>query len=196
MNNIEIYNELKEKLKNNVSEKRYEHVMSVKKFSEDILNKHKIDDKKIINGIKISVISHDLFRDISDDKMIKKSLEYGLIPNALEKNTPILLHGKISAEYLKNNYSIDNEVYKAIYFHTSGNVCFKTIGKILIISDTLEYNREFKGVEKLRKISFENLEKGFFNVIKNRINFAVKNDLPILKETYTLYNKLRGEQNV
>ncbi|MGM0640586.1 MAG: bis(5'-nucleosyl)-tetraphosphatase (symmetrical) YqeK [Thermotogota bacterium] len=193
MDLIEIYYDLKKILKDQVKKNRYEHVLSVEKYADVLIKKHKIKEEKLINRIKIAVISHDLFRDIPDNEKIKKSREYGIIPNSLETKNPILLHGKIAAEYVNNNYNIDNEVFKAIYFHTSGNICFKTIGKILIISDTLEFNRSFKGVEKLREISYKNLEKSYFSIIKNRMNYSLKNDLPILNETYTLYNKLRGE---
>lgn len=193
MNYENIYEELKLKLKTMVKSERFDHVMSVENFADDLIKAHNINNIEIIKSIKIAIISHDMFRDFNKDMILKKANEYGISQNDIEKKSPILLHGKIAAEYIKEKFNINSSIYKAVYFHTSGNINYGIVGKILIISDTLEKNRDFKGVDELRKISFQNLNKGYFEVIKNRIDYALSKNLPILNETFILYNKLRGE---
>ena len=194
-NNI-IIEEIEKELKKKVKNSRYKHVKAVQSFSKELIESYKINDKKIIENINIASLGHDLFRDNNEEYFLKKSKEFGIIPNSIEKKTPILLHGKIAAEYIRKKYKINSSVYKAIYFHTSGNISFDIIGKILIISDTLERNRDFEGVDKLRKIALSSLANGFYEVVKNRMKYAILKNLPILHETYILYNKLRGEENV
>lgn len=196
MSNNIIIKEIEKELKGKVKKSRYKHVKAVQSFSKELIESYGINDEKIIESINIATLGHDLFRDSNEKFFLEKAKQFGIVPNCIEKKTPILLHGKIAAEYLKIKYIINDSVYKAIYFHTSGNINFDLIGKILIISDSLERTREFAEVKKIRKIALSSLRKGFYEVIKNKIAYAVIKNLPILPETYILYNRLRGEENV
>lgn len=196
MNNNIIKKEIEEELIKKVKETRYKHVKSVQSFANELIKSHKIRNQNIIDNIEIAILSHDLFRDLSKELLINLADKYGIIPNEIEQFTPILLHGKIAAEYIRIKYDINQNTYRAIYFHTGGNVNLDIIGKILIISDTLERTREFKNASSLREKSLKNIEEGFYEVIKNKMKYALIKNLPILKETYILYNKLRGEKGV
>ncbi|MDK2945385.1 bis(5'-nucleosyl)-tetraphosphatase (symmetrical) YqeK [Geotoga petraea] len=196
MNNNIIKKEIEEKLIKQVKETRYKHVKSVQSFANELIKSHKIRNQNIIENIEIAILSHDLYRDLSKEQLLNLADKYGIIPNEIEQTSPILLHGKIAAEYIRKKYNANQSTYRAVYFHTGGNVNLDIIGKILIISDNLERKRDFKNVSSLREVSFKNLEEGFYEVIKNKMKYALIKNLPILKETYILYNKLRGEKDV
>lgn len=193
MKNKKIKEELEKELTKNVKKSRYKHVKSVQSFANELIHSHKINNQSIKDNIDIAVLSHDLFRDLPHDVLFELANKYGIIPHEIEKNTPILLHGKVSAEYVREKFSISQSTYRAIYFHTSGNINLDIIGKILIISDTLERTRDFEEASYLRKLSLKDIEKGYYEVIKNKMKYALIKNLPILKDTYILYNKLRSE---
>lgn len=50
------------------------------------------------------------------------------------------------------------EVFRAIYYHTTGRADMTLLEKILYIADYMEPNRDFEGVEKLRRLAYEDLD--------------------------------------
>ncbi len=82
-------------------------------------------------------------------KLITIARIYNIPITQIELAAPILLHGMISAEFLKRKYGIDEEIYEAIYYHTSGYEYMGDIGRILVISDSAGDDREYRGGEKV-----------------------------------------------
>ncbi|PLV60309.1 bis(5'-nucleosyl)-tetraphosphatase (symmetrical) YqeK [Thermotoga sp. KOL6] len=170
-----------------LSKRRITHVRSVIDFSKKLGEIYGVD----LDRLELAALSHDMFRDIPPRKLLKIAQVYGLEISELERIHPVLLHGKVAAEYLKRRFNVnDEEVLLAVAYHTSGHVSFKEIGKILFIADSLEYTRDFPGVDVLRKIAFRSLEEGFFQVLKNKIFYAVGRDLLLIPETVELWNSI------
>lgn len=93
-----------------------------------------------LNKIELAALSHDLFRDVPPRKLLKMARAYGLKISELERTHPVLLHGKVAAEFLKRRFNVeDEEVLNAVAYHTSGHVSFGTVGQILFIADSLEF---------------------------------------------------------
>ncbi len=51
-----------------------------------------------------------------------------------------------------------DEVYDAIFYHTTGKGNMTTLEKIIYLADYMEPNRDFDGVEKLRALAYEDLD--------------------------------------
>jgi len=182
-----VIDELEAILNRVLSKKRIVHVKSVVDFSKRLGEIYNVD----LNRLELAALSHDMFRDVPPRKLLKMSRAYGLKISDLEKAHPVLLHGKVAAEFLKRRFGVDDEeVLIAVAYHTSGHVGFREIGKILFIADSLEFTRDFPGVDALRKIAFRNLEEGFFQVLKNKIFYAVGRDLLLIPETVELWNSI------
>jgi len=115
----------------------------------------------------------------------------------LEKLNPILLHGKVAAEYIKRRFALhDRDILDAIAYHTSGKDHFSDIGKIVFLSDSLEENRIYDNVDWLREMSKEDLNEALFLTAGNKIQYAIRRGLFILPETVKMWNwlvKLRRE---
>lgn len=170
-----------------LTDNRRKHLFSVRDFSLILAKKHAVDSIKC----EIAAISHDLFRDVNPLKLLKMAKAYRINMSHIEKLHPVLLHGKVSAEFLKKRFVIeDEEILCAVAYHTSGHVNFDKIGKILFISDSVEMTRDYPGVEKLRQIAMIDLEEAFFQVLKNKITYAVKKNYLLLPETVKVWNKI------
>jgi len=171
---------------------RRRHLFSVRDFSLMLAEKHDVDPTKC----EIAAISHDLFRDVNSLKLLRMAKAYRIEINHIERVHPVLLHGKVSAEFLRRRFGIeDEEILYAVAYHTSGHVSFDKIGKILFVSDSVEMTRDYPGVDELRRIAMMDLEEAFFQVLKNKITYAVRKDYLLLPETVEVWNKvvsLRG----
>ena len=170
------------------SEKRLKHIYNVLEFSNMLAERHNISNEKV----KIAALSHDLFREVEAFKLLKIAEVYEIPVTGFERNRPILLHGMISAEFLKRKYKIDGEIYEAVYYHTSGYEFMGKIGKVLVISDSASDDRDFKGVKELRRISLNSLDDGYKFVIKNKISYSLLKERYILEHTYKTWNHICG----
>ncbi len=175
-----------------VSRRRAAHIERMEEDAVVLARAHSIDLDKLI----VCVDAHDLFRDVDPEKMIKIARVWKIKMSAVEKSVPLLLHGKISAEYLKRRFKIkDQEILKAVSYHTSGIPTDSPVVMAMFILDSTESGRDFEGVDELREIAMKSLREGYEAIIKNKLIYAITNNLLVLPETVKTWNSLRGVRN-
>ena len=144
---------------------------------------------------RIAGFLHDVARYYSKEQIFSKLREESYRLTLEEKQFPILLHGKVAAVIAKNEFNIkDKEILYAISNHVTGSCNMSMLSKIVFVSDVIEPNRNFKGVEELRKISFSNINLGFKKVLKNKILWLLKREYHISIKTINLWNKIINEE--
>ena len=167
-------------------ERRF-HIISVRDFSLLLSKIHGADPFKV----ELAALSHDMFRDVPPKKLLRMAEVWGLDVEDVERKHPVLLHGKIAGEFLRRRFGFeDEEVILAVSFHTSGHPKFNKIGKILTVADTVAYDRDFPGVDELRSVAFRDLERAYFEVIRERIVYALMSGRYVLKKSMETWNEL------
>ena len=71
-----------------------------------------------------------------------------------------LLHAKTGAEIARDVFGVDEEIYRAIQWHTTGRANMSLLEKVMYLADYIEPTRDFPGVDELRKTVYEDLDKG------------------------------------
>ncbi len=166
---------------------RKRHIFCVRDFALLLSYIHGVDSFRV----EIAALSHDLFRDVPPDRLLRLSKLWNVPMSDVEIKHPILLHGRVAAEFLRRRFSFeDSEVLMAVAYHTSGHPDFDRIGKILTVSDTVGYDRDFSGVEDLRDLAMKDLEEAYRAVLKNRIIYAVSTDRYLLEMSVSAWNRL------
>ncbi|HEY7270346.1 MAG TPA: HD domain-containing protein, partial [Dehalococcoidia bacterium] len=93
-----------------------EHIARVEVEAARLAGLHGIDPERVT----FAVLGHDLVRAEPPDELLRMSAAY-VHPDAVQRASPILLHGPIAAELLKREYSCsDGQVLAAVRWHTSG----------------------------------------------------------------------------
>jgi predicted HD superfamily hydrolase involved in NAD metabolism len=170
-----------------VSKDRLLHVEGTAKFAKTLARVHGLDE----NIAEFIGYAHDIFRDINQRKLLKLARGYNLSLTDEEKLHPILLHGKLAAEFLRFRFNVeDEELLDAVRYHTSGYKNFGIYGKLLFLADSLEETRNYPNVNKLREIAFKDIEMGYFEVLRNKLIYAIERNLFILKESIESWNEL------
>lgn len=170
-----------------VIEERKEHILSVRDFALTLAHLYGVEPRRV----EVAALAHDLFRDVSPEILLRIAGLWGVEITGIERRHPVLLHGKVAAEFLRWRFCYDDkEVLNAVAYHTSGHPEFEEIGKILIVSDTVSYDRNFPDVEELRKIAFRNLETAYREVLKNRITYALESGKFLLEMSVRAWNKV------
>jgi nicotinate-nucleotide adenylyltransferase len=115
-----------------------------------------------------------------------------MLENA-ERENPALLHALTGAALAKERFGVSDEVYEAIRWHTTGKPDMSTLEKILYLADYTEPTRDFEGVEALRRLSFEDLDRAMALGLKMSIEDLKERGRPIFHvtlEAYEWYRKL------
>jgi predicted HD superfamily hydrolase involved in NAD metabolism len=137
-----------------------------------------------------AAIFHDYAKFRPKDEMKEIIIEQGFPQNLLEYNSE-LWHAPAGA-YLAEKEAgiIDPEVLEAIRFHTSGRPGMTLLDKIIYLADYIEPGRHFPGVEEVRNVAKENLDKALIMAVKNTIIFLLKKNQTVYPETFYTYNDL------
>lgn len=103
-------------------------------------------------------ILHDITKKLDLNQQLLLCEEYGIITDELERSNEKLLHSKTGAAIARARFGVCDEVYTAIEWHTTGRPDMSMPEKVLYIADYIEPARDFEGVERLRNLSYEDID--------------------------------------
>jgi len=116
---------------------------------------------------------------------------YGVELDELEQVAVKLLHSKSGACIAKYVFGEPDEVYDAIFWHTTAKDDMTTLEKILYVADYIEPNRRFEGVETFRELAYRDLDKALLLGVETTIEEMEQRKLPIHKKTLLAQKWLR-----
>lgn len=161
---------LNDRLKEMLSEKRYLHSLGVQETAVKLARKYGADDKKA----SIAGLVHDCAKGFDDEKLIQVYMLSGMEMNKVYEKQPQLLHGPVGAYIAKREFLIDDdEILHAISFHTTGCENMSMLDKIIYVADYIEPGRDFPGVEAIRKAVYENIDRGLMMAFDSTISYVL-----------------------
>ena len=140
--------EYKKILKNNLTEKRYEHCLNVANEAARLAEKYGAD--KLL--CYTAGLLHDITKDLDTDEQLKLMSEFDIILSDLEKNAIKLWHAITGAFYVREKIGIKNEdIFNSIRYHTTGKKNMTLTEKIIYLADYTSKDRDYNGVGEMRK---------------------------------------------
>ena len=176
--------ELKNELKKHLKEDRYNHSLSVMEMSVKLAKRYHVDKNKVIRA----ALMHDLAKELPFDELKKYIKENKIYVSRMEMFLGVTLHGKVSADICAKKYGFDEDECKAISNHTTGRPHMTMAEKIVFIADKIDETRTYEGIEELRNLAFENIDKAILKNIENTIENNIKKGRPILEESIKTRN--------
>ena len=128
-------------------------------------------------------ILHDCTKYLSGEEHIAICEQYGVPLDELERTAPKLLHSKSGACMARHVFGEPDEVYEAIFWHTTAKADMTTLEKILYVADYMEPNRDFDGVERLRELAYSDLDRALLLGVETTVQEMKERDLPVHKNT-------------
>ena len=166
--NLELINN---KIKEMLPQKRYKHSLNVADCAVKLSEIYGCDKEKAY----IAGIAHDCAKYLNKDEVKYYVDKYKIVLDEIEKDNLALSHSLIGSYIAKYEFGInDKDIINAIKYHTTGKEDMNLIEKIIYIADMIEPSRDFEGVDELRKVTLENLNKGVLMGINQTINFLIK----------------------
>lgn len=134
---------------------------------------------------------HDYAKAVSENDLLVIAKKESLIRDVCEYMAPHLLHGPVGAWLLRTDGIIaDEEVLQAVASHTIGHANMTLLEKIIFVADYIEPGRKTPGVEKVRKISYDNLDAGIVACLDGTISWLLQSNAVIHPDAIRLRNEL------
>lgn len=138
---------------------------------------------------------HDIAKEISKEEGEIYVKKHNIEVDEIEKSQWGLMHAKLGASIAKERYNIDQDIQKAITYHTTGHKDMDRFSKIIYLADKIEENREYEGVEELRKLAKEDLNEAILVVIESTLQKSIRTKRLIHPDTVDLRNYLLSQEN-
>ncbi|MDO4177721.1 MAG: bis(5'-nucleosyl)-tetraphosphatase (symmetrical) YqeK [Phascolarctobacterium sp.] len=180
-------NEMKDLLEASIPGKRFKHSVAVYETALKMAEHFNCDMEKV----GIASLLHDCGREVATKESVAWAQAHDLPVDEIEANQPILLHSKIGMVIAKEKYGVsDLEILDAIRYHTTGTSGMTDIAKIVFLADIIEPNRDYPGVDDLRKASFKNLDKAMLMAYSNTTTYLFESELLVHPNCIKGYNEL------
>ena len=163
-------NKIKEYIKVHLTVDRYNHTLGVMKTSEELAVRYGVDPAKA----RIAGLCHDCSKNFYASDLISKAKVSGEVISSVYYKSPQLLHGIVGAYIAKELFHInDEDILNAIKYHTTGRENMSTLEKIVYIADCIEPARSFKGVNELRELAYNDLDKALIKSFEDTILYII-----------------------
>lgn len=150
-----------------LSEKRVAHVLGCETEAVALANRWGEDPERAA----VAGILHDITKRLSPEEQLKLCEKYGIINDAAEVANPKLLHAKTGAAFARELFGIEDDIYGAIRWHTTGKPDMTLLEKIIYLADFVEPTRNFPGVEELRELCFEDIDAAMAKGLEMSLEF-------------------------
>lgn len=186
--------EKKKYLKENLSQKRYQHSLNVASECRKLAEKYGEDpDKAYFAGLL-----HDVCKELNDEeqKLLVFESKFAVCREELE--TRSLWHAVAGAYFVKNVFGVEDiDIINSIRFHTVGRAGMSRLEEIVYLGDLVSADRNYKDVDKMRKIVYNDLNEAMLEALRFSIKSVIKKNgmLPLCTvEGYNFYSRLLREE--
>lgn len=163
--------EKKKYLKEHLSPKRYAHSLNVADECRKLAEKYGEDPEKAY----YAGLLHDICKELPDSEQRELVLESGFAVCREELETRSLLHGIAGAYFVKKEFGIEDiDILNSIRFHTVGRAGMSRLEEIVYMGDLISAERDYKDVDKMRKIAYTNLNEAMLEAFAFQIKAVIK----------------------
>ena len=159
--------EIKEELKNLLSEKRYLHSIGVMEKAIELAKIFGEDEEK---AAYVGLV-HDIAKEMTEEELYEYANKNNILLTKEDKIVNRTLHGIIGADIVKQKYGFTKEMQDAIYYHTTARENMTLLDKIVYVADkSEERTRRSEHAYKLRQITKDKgLDEAILFVIEDWI---------------------------
>lgn len=179
--------EIKKAVGARLSRKRFEHTAGVAETAVRLAARWGADP----NGAYIAALVHDYAKEIPIDETLKMLNEAGIAPDRGMLECPAVLHGPLAAYLAEREFGIsDRDILNAVRYHTTGRRGMSQLEKVIYLADFIEPNRSFDGVDEVRVLAEENLDRAVLLESDMVIRFTLDRGLPLYVGTVETRNDM------
>ena len=168
--------------------KRIPHVLGTEQEAISLAERYGADVEKA----RVAALLHDCTKRLDMEEQLALCRQYGIRLDALEQQALKLLHAKTGAAIARDVFGVDDEIYRAIWWHTTGHAGMTLLEKIMYLADYIEPSRDFPGVDKLRAVCYKDLDEGLLMGLEMTIEEMTSMGNPVHHATIEARDALKG----
>ena len=171
--------------------KRMPHVLGTEQEAVRLARQYGAD----VTKAQIAALLHDCTKKLNRDEQLTLCAHYGIVPDPLERQTLKLLHAKTGAAVARDLFGVDDDIYNAIYWHTTGKADMTVLEKVIYMADYVEPNRVFDGVDDLRDAVHTDLDMGLLMGLQDSIEEMTERGNPVHYRTVEAKEYLENRED-
>lgn len=102
---------------------------------------------------------HDITKALDGPLQLTLCGSYGKVLDDFSRRYPKTLHALTGSLVAERIFGENRAVVDAIECHTTGKAAMNMLEKIIYVADYMEPNRDFPGVDKLRRLAFSDMDE-------------------------------------
>ena len=170
--------------------KRIPHVLGTEQEAIRLARRYGADE----TDARIAALLHDCTKKLDMEQQLALCRRYDIRLDELEQHALKLLHAKTGAAVARDIFGVKDAVYEAIRWHTTGKPDMTLLEKVIYLADYIEPNRDFPGVDELRRAVYDDLDKGLLMGLSDTIDEMERMGNPVHHDTLEARDfLLRGE---
>ena len=146
--------ELEQVVINLLNPNRVKHVLGCRDTAADLA---KVWGANVEDAARAGLL-HDITKALDGPLQLTLCGEYGKVLDEFSENNPKTLHALTGSLVAQRIFGENEAVVNAIESHTTGKPAMNTLEKIIYVADYMEPNRDFPGVEELRRLAYTDLD--------------------------------------
>lgn len=179
-----------ERVKAEMPERRWRHTEGVMSTAMLLAERYGENPERA----ELGAILHDVAKFWAIERQANVIRDNGLQPADVLAYDKELWHAIVGAWVAEHDYGVtDIGVLDAIRYHTSGRRGMSKLEKVVWLADYIEPGRDFPGVDAIRALSEEHLEKAILAGLDGTIGFLIAKGKRIYPLTIDARNGLIEE---
>ena len=141
--------ELRARVKDSMSEKRYIHTVAVERMVSRLAQLY---CPELIPELRAAALLHDITKEESLEKQLQLCHEFDIMVQPADRLSPKTFHAKPAAERIKRDFSVyaTDLVVRAVRWHTTGHESMTLGEQLLYLADYIDDSRKFPDCVRLR----------------------------------------------
>lgn len=177
-----------ELVKARLSHKRYKHTLNVKNMAVALAERYGADTEKAA----LAALLHDAAKELPRDEMLQIFKDNAIMAKNAEQRPFPVWHGIAAAILCVTRWDVlDPEILSAIECHTTGRVNMSLLDKILYMADATSAERDYPGVEDLRREEMQDLDLATLHCMEQSIQVVKDKGGELDPETVAACEDLR-----
>ena len=143
-----------------------------------------------------AAILHDITKKYDKVGQLLLCEKYDITVNNSDLEHENIIHAITGAELAYKLFGVSEEVRDAIRWHSTGRVNMSLLEKIIYLADCIEPERNFDGVEELRRTAYTDLDEALIKSFEMSLEYINKKGIVPQGDTAQALNYLRTNKDI
>ena len=165
---------------------RYRHSLCVAESARELALRYGDDPERAY----VAGLLHDVLKEQPKEEALAFFKSHGVALTPVERCAPKLWHAMAGALYLEETYRLSPEQILAVRYHTTGRENMTLPEKVLFVADFISADRDYPGVEGMRKRAGVSLEYAMLEGLRFTVYELSERGAAIHPDTVACYNQI------